>query len=112
MPAPALYVAHAKGLYMLERCTPDRKGLPSRARWRWHSPPRCIDCAACLAGMPAARWWTDSEAKVIELAYQVATTPGEPALEFGEEALAARVRQAVAERVGQGDWLSELEGDG
>ena len=104
-----MYVAKAKGLFMLEGCTPEKKGLPSRARWRWHSPPKCTNCEACVAGMPPHRWWTDSEAKVIELAHLVATTPGETPLEFGEDGLAARVGKAVAEREGQGDWLSRLE---
>lgn len=104
-----LYVAKAKGLFMLEHCTQEKKGLPSRARWRWHGPPKCSNCDACAAGMPPFRWWTSDEAKVIELAYIVATTPGEPPLEFGEEGLGARVAKAVAERVGQGDWLSRLE---
>lgn len=104
-----MYVAKAKGLFMLEGCTPEKKGLPTRARWRWHDGKRCSNCDACAAGMPPFHWWTDSEARVIDLAHLVATTPGEPSLEFGEPILEATVRKAVAERVGQGDWLSRLE---
>lgn len=104
-----MYVAKAKGLFMLEGCTPEKKSLPSRARWRWHSPPKCSNCEACVAGMPSHRWWTDDEGKVAELAHLVATTPGEPALEFGEDGLAARVAKELRKRAGQGDWLSRLE---
>jgi len=105
-----MYVAHAKGLFMLEGCDKDRAHMPRRARWRWHGPPKCPDsCAGCAAGMPPFHWYTDSESQVIDLAHLVATTPGEPALEFGEDGLRARVAKAVGEREGQGDWLAQLE---
>lgn len=108
-----LTIYFAKNLYMIEGNASEHLGRIREARFRWHSPPKCTDCGACLAGMPKFRWWTDDEAKVIALAVAISKVPRAEALVFREDALEAKAAAAIAgaaER-SQSDWLARTERD-
>lgn len=106
-------IIHAKGVYLLTGCDASRKHLPKRAGFRWHAgPSRDRDCAACVAMAPPGHWFTTKEERVLDLAILVAKTPGEPPLDLRDDALQARADRAIAEAVGQRDWLAQLDARG
>ena len=106
-----LSIVAAKGLYMLDGCTFALKELPQRAGFRWHDPGKCklAPCPACLALMPAKKWWTDSESTVARLLV-VCRKAGEPLDLSGDPDVEARV-VAIAGRPAppQRDWFAELD---
>lgn len=101
----------AKGVYLLEGCTPALRHLPKRAGFTWHAGPHRDPswCAACAAGAPTGRWFAVKEERVLDLAIVIAKTPGEPALDLRNDAMQAKAARAIAEAVGQVDWLTRLD---
>lgn len=107
-----LTIYFAKALFMIEGNTSEHLSRIREVRFRWHSPPKCIDCGACLAGMPKFRWWTDDEAKVISLAVAISKVPRAEALVFRDDALEAKAKAAIEDAAGRGpqsDWLTRTE---